>query len=108
MRRATIERIELKMEDLEAVLARAKATLPPEDYEILRQLVDAYVYVTGKIADERTTIRWLRQLLGSESEKTAKVLERAGLEGSSSSTRFLPAPGLRIRCEPTDESGVLL
>ena len=77
--KAAVEEIEVTMDELDGLLEQAKAALPPREYETLRKVVNAYVYITGKIADERTTIQWLRQLLGSKSEKTKKVLERAGL-----------------------------
>lgn len=84
MKAAAVERIELPMAELEALLARAEAALDEKDYALLRQLVDAHLYLTSQIEDERTTIRWLRELLGVQtSEKTRKVLARAGVTGGS-------------------------
>ena len=84
MKAAAVERIELPMAELEALLARAKAALDEKDYALLRKLVDAHLYLTSQIEDERTTIRWLRELLGVQtSEKTRKVLARAGVTGGS-------------------------
>jgi hypothetical protein len=84
MKAAAVERIEVPMAELEALLARAKAALDEKDYALLRKLVDAHLYLTSQIEDERTTIRWLRELLGVQtSEKTRKVLARAGVTGGS-------------------------
>ncbi len=74
-----IERIELDMTDMEALLARVRQEWGEQDYEKLRKLLDAYVYLTDLVQDDHTTIARLRELLGSkQSEKTAKVLGRTG------------------------------
>jgi transposase len=74
------EWIELTIQDLEELLERAEGQLEPEDYRKLEAVVKSLVYVTGLVEDERMTIGRLRELLGkTKSEKTRKVLERAGL-----------------------------
>ncbi len=78
MSRQTIEQVEIPMQEIEALLARAKASLGEREYQTLQKLVNAYVYLTDLVEDEGTTIRELRQLLGKKSEKTRKVFERAG------------------------------
>jgi hypothetical protein len=69
------------MEDIERALERVKASLGEQDYEVLKNLVDAYQYVTELVGDKETSIKRLRKLLfGSKTEKTKEVLERAGGE----------------------------
>jgi len=85
MRRPTIEQIELDMKEIEALLERVKSALGEADHETLEKLVRAYLAWTRLIEDEQTTMRRLRKLLGAKSEKTRKVLERAGLKGDGKS-----------------------
>jgi len=69
-----IELIEIATDELEALLARAKAKLSADDFSILRKFVDSMAYLTRLVEDKKTTIRHLRQLFfGSKSEKTSKV-----------------------------------
>ena len=78
--------IKLDMDDLEEVLQRAEAELNKEDYELLKALVESYVYVTELVEDKGTTINRLRKLLfGSSSEKTRDVIKDEG-KGASSAT----------------------
>lgn len=74
--RTTVQRVEIDMKDLQAVLERARAgPLSEEDYQTLRKALD----VLGQILEsqqgrQRTT------------EKTRKVLEEVGAEGSGSTS----------------------
>ena len=71
--------VKLDTVELEGILRRAEAELDKEDYELLKALVESYVYVTNLVEDKSTTIARLRKLLfGSGSEKTSDVLETAG------------------------------
>jgi transposase len=68
--------IDVKADELEPFLQRAKAVLNEEDYETFKALVESYVYVTQMVEDKRTTINRLRKLLfGSSSEKTGAVIK---------------------------------
>jgi len=65
--------------ELEGILQRAEAELNQEDYELLKALVESYVYVTDLVEDKTTTIARLRKLLfGSSSEKTGDVIQTTG------------------------------
>ena len=71
--------VKLDTAELEGILRRAEAELDKEDYELLKALVESYVYVTHLVEDKGTTIARLRKLLfGSSSEKTSDVLETTG------------------------------
>jgi transposase len=68
--------INVKADELEPFLQRAKAVLNEEDYETFKALVESYVYVTQVVEDKRTTIGRLRKLLfGSSTEKTRAVIK---------------------------------
>lgn len=80
-RKQKIERIEVKMEDMEKLLARAKTQLSEEDFDTLQKVVDSFSYVTELLENKKTTIDHLRKLLfGSTSEKTDKVFEKESKE----------------------------
>jgi len=71
--------VRLDTAELEGILQRAEAELTPEDYELLKALVESYAYVTNLVEDKRTTIARLRKLLfGSASEKISDVLKTTG------------------------------
>jgi len=74
-----IKRIDLEMDEIQALLARARASMDPEDYTKLEALVETAVYLLEVVEDKRTTIHRLRKLLfGSSSEKTSDVLKTTG------------------------------
>jgi transposase len=65
--------------ELEGILRRVEAELDREDYDLLKALVESYVYVTRLVEDKSTTIARLRKLLfGSSSEKIRDVLKATG------------------------------
>lgn len=75
-----IEVLDIPREELEALLDHARAALPEDDYRRLKAVVDGLQQLTELIADKDTSIRDLRRLLFPLlTEKTRKVLERAGM-----------------------------
>lgn len=69
------QRLEIDMEDLEVVLARAKEALDEKDHEKLVAAVETLEYLTGLVEQKGTTIARLRKIIfGSSTEKTSKVL----------------------------------
>jgi transposase len=76
------EPIEVNMQELEALLERARqGPLGEEDYQKLKAAIHTLGYVVHLLQDQETTIQALRQLLLKPStEKTAQVLKKAGLE----------------------------
>lgn len=82
--KAADEVIEVDREELQAMLERKREALGEEDYQKLQKLLRAFSYLSDLIGEKDTTISQLRALLMKPStEKTEKVLERAGLESSS-------------------------
>jgi transposase len=82
--KAPDEVIEVDREELQAMLERKREALGEEDYQKLQKLLRAFSYLSDLIGEKDTTISQLRGLLMKPStEKTKKVLERAGLEPSS-------------------------
>lgn len=82
--KAADEVIEVDREELQAMLERKREALGEEDYQKLQKLLRAFSYLSDLIGEKDTTISQLRALLMKPStEKTEKVLDRAGLESSS-------------------------
>jgi hypothetical protein len=76
-----IEVLDIRREELNALLEHARVALGEEDYGRLKAVVEGLSYLTELIADKDTTIRDLRQLLFPlVTEKTREVLKRAGIE----------------------------
>lgn len=73
------KRRELKLQDLEAILERARtAALNPDDHATLSAAVDTLAFLTRELETKGTSIRRLRKLLfGSKTEKTSQVLSKA-------------------------------
>jgi transposase len=64
------------MEEIEKALERVKSSLGERDHEFLRNLVDAYAYVTELVEDKDTSIRKLRRILfGAATERKKNVLD---------------------------------
>ena len=71
---------ELSMDEVESILRRLKESgLPERDQEMLRALVDSYVFLVSEIGDKKASIDRLRQLVfGAKTETKANVARRAG------------------------------
>lgn len=85
--RAKIERRELKLEELDAILERARnSPLTGEEYEALKSAVDTLAFLTTELQSKRTSLERLRKLLfGASTERTSQVLGNSGKgrEGTS-------------------------
>jgi len=75
-----MERVEVNMEELQALLERAKtAVLEERDYNQLKAAVETLGYLTQIIEDKKTTIQRLRQILfGASTETSRNVLKTGG------------------------------
>lgn len=79
-----IPRIDLELDEIQALLERARASMDPDDYAKLKALVETAVYLLEVMEDKRTTIDRLRKLLfGARTEKTRDVLATPGTEAAS-------------------------
>jgi hypothetical protein len=90
--------IEVSTAELEALLDQARQEpLREEGYHKLRAAVRTLGLVTELLEKQETTLAELRELLcPASTEKTAKVLERAGIDSSEKkpkTERTKPAPG---------------
>jgi transposase len=87
------EVIEVNLDEWEALLERARQEpLDEEGYQKLQAALRAFRVLTEMIGEKDTTISRLRALLAKPStEKTSKVLERAGLEPPPKRSPPLPA-----------------
>jgi transposase len=85
--RAEIERRELKLEELDAILERARnSPLTGEEYEALKSAVDTLAFLRAELQSKRTSLERLRKLLfGASTERTSQVLGNSGegREGTS-------------------------
>src|SRR5713226_7629447 len=76
-----VERIDVSTEELQTLLEQARPSLSPEGYEKLRAAIRTLGYVTELLEKQGTTLAALRELLcPASTEKTAKVLQQAGIE----------------------------
>ena len=72
------ERIELEMSELEAILARVKSSLSPDEYDKLHGALETLLFLTQELEKKRVSVQRLKQLLfGATTEKTRKVLQKA-------------------------------
>lgn len=80
MTRQLKERIvEVERDEVEKALEEVRASLGERRYEVLRNLVDAYDYVTDLVRDKETSIKRLRKILfGAQTETTENVLGGVG------------------------------
>jgi len=80
--KASVEQIEVNTEELRRLVERAgEAPLEQAGCRKLTALIDTFEYVTQLLENKRTTIHALRQLLLKPStEKTEKVLKKAGID----------------------------
>jgi len=99
-----IERLNMNMKELEALLERAKAApLSEEDYAKLRGVIETLGYLTNLIEDRKTTIQKLRQLLfGASTEKTANLLKTDARQAAAGTG---PAQSDGTRTPPADPGG---
>lgn len=74
--------LDVSTEELEALLEQARQQpLEPDGYEKLKAAIRTLGYVTELLENREATLETLRRLLcQSSTEKTAQVLQRAGLE----------------------------
>lgn len=79
--RSEPRRLEVTVEELEAILERARSSeLTERDHEILKSAIDTLAWLTDELAKKNASLKRLRQLFGlSTSEKARDVL---GQEGS--------------------------
>ena len=92
--KAQSRRRELRLEELTAILERAKAALSEEDHATLKAAVETLAFLTQELEAKGTTIERLRKLIfGASTEKTSQVLgdkpasEGAGAPGGQTPDR---------------------
>ena len=75
-----VHRLEVSTAELEALLEQAREPLGEAGYQKLKSAINTLGYVTELLENQETTIQTLRNLLcRAWTEKTAAVLERAGI-----------------------------
>ena len=73
----TPECIDLDLKQVDALLKRAKASLPADDYEIIKAMAET-IYLLSQSVDQKATSirRLLRMLFGATTEKLDKVARK--------------------------------
>lgn len=76
--------VDVDVEAVHGLLERAQKQLEPEDFALLKRLVESLLWLTTVVRDGRTKLARLKRLVGlSKSEKTAKVLGWPKPDGGS-------------------------
>jgi hypothetical protein len=95
------QRVEVRMEEVTAALARTRALLSPEDHALFTHMADTLAWVTGELQAKDVSVDRLRHMIfGASSEKTRDVLGDGrqdadlmpGAEQSASATPATPRP----------------
>ncbi len=83
MSKPKVKRLELGLEELEAIVERTRASLSQEEHHHLKSALSTLVRLTQELEKKRTSISRLRHLLfGPGSEHSARVLKRQGRAGA--------------------------
>jgi transposase len=105
------KRRDVSVDELHAIIDRAKSALSPEDQEKLTDAVDTLAYLTQELDTKGTSIRRLRKMLfGSSSEKTRHVVgaspgvESASADSSEPPTESSPEPPMESSPESSGTS----
>jgi transposase len=102
MKAPPIQRIDLEMDEINALLERAHASMEPDDYTKLKALVETAVYLLEVVEDKRTTIDRLRKMLfGAGSEKTRDVIPPPPASPSPVPESVQPAPPVGPEADAT-------
>jgi len=88
------KQLDLKAEDLEALLARVeKGIIQEGDYEIIKALVEAIALLSQSLDDKATAIkRLLRMIFGATTETMEKVFKNKSKLEAAISKQSEPAP----------------
>src|SRR5437870_979576 len=83
-----IESLDTTPEELDALVEQARVALDEAGYQKLKAAVRTLGYVTALLESQQTTLQSLRNLLcQAQTEKTASVLKRSGIDTGSMSRR---------------------
>jgi hypothetical protein len=93
------ELVSATREELDALLALAKGSFPPEKYQLLEAVLGTFVYVMQLLQSTKSSLRRFRQMLfGARTENRRNVLKHssaseAGNEEEPPDSRAQSAPG---------------
>jgi transposase len=86
--------IELRFDELRAIVERAKAALSVDDHAKLKAAMDTLAFVTAELQTKQTSLERLRRwLFGPKTETTRTIVPPAAAPGA-------PDPGRRSGAEP--------
>ena len=76
------QRVEVRMEEVAAALARTRTLLSAQDHALFTNMADTLAWVTGELQAKEVSVDRLRHMIfGASSERTAEVLGE-GTEGT--------------------------
>lgn len=102
---APIEKLDASVEELQGLVEQTRAVLSADGYRKLKAGIDTLGFVTKLVENQEATIAGLRKLLcPASTEKTAKVLEKAGLCGGEKTGK---SPDQKTTSNHQDSSGQL-
>jgi transposase len=102
---APLEKLDASLEELQGLVEQTRAVLSADGYRKLKAGIDTLGYVTKLVENQEATIAGLRKLLcPASTEKTAKVLEKAGLCGGEKTGK---SPDQKTTSNHQDSSGRL-
>ncbi len=79
---------DVSAQELCTILERAKPVLSADDYEVLKEVVETFAFLTQELAAKGTSIDRLRRMLfGASTEKTSRVLGKDGSKAGGDGAR---------------------
>jgi transposase len=94
------QRLDVRMDEVAAALARARALISAEDHALLSRVVDTLAWVTAEFHLKTVSIDRLRKMIfGASSEKTSDVLSEDAVD--TSVTLESEVPGAEAASAPT-------
>jgi transposase len=96
------QRLEVRMEEMAAALARTRALLSAEDHALFTNMVDTLAWVQAELQTKDASIDRLRKMIfGASSEKTRDVLGDG--TGDTGATPSAEMPGAQAASPPTQD-----
>jgi len=105
-KRRNVERQDIHIDELTAIVERTKAALGDDDHGKLKAAMDTLAFVTQELEKKGATIRRLRQMLfGASTEKTKNVVGETSDDASSPTDKSPPAQTGADEPSATGEDG---
>ncbi|HOF31703.1 MAG TPA: hypothetical protein PK441_12705, partial [Burkholderiaceae bacterium] len=92
-------------EEIDELLALAKATFPAKSYQLLEGVLGTFVYVMGALQNAKTSLKRFRQMLfGARTESKSNLFKTPGVARAADEAALAgtppPTPGERSENPP--------